>query len=195
MHAQDNSSQWLFVGLGNPGPGYARHRHNAGFMVVEQFAATNHAHSWQTSFGALCSKCWLAEKNVRLCLPQKMMNRSGGPVAQMANYYQIPSSCVVVIHDELDLPMGRVRLKQGGGSGGHRGLVDLIKHLGPDFIRLRCGIGRPNDRQEVVDFVLEPFAKQEQPALRTMLDLAELALAKLLTQGLQKTMAEIHQQA
>ena len=170
----------LIVGLGNPGPEYETTRHNVGFWFVDHLAdKLKVTLAPQAKFfgkAARAGETWLLE-------PTTFMNRSGQAVAALAHFYKIPAAEILVIHDELDLPPGGIRLKQGGGNGGHNGLKDIQARLGsPDFWRLRLGIGHPrslNLAQEVVDFVLHPPRQEELPAIEQALDRCLLAWPKL----------------
>jgi peptidyl-tRNA hydrolase, PTH1 family len=170
----------LVVGLGNPGPEYESTRHNAGFWFVDQLAAQLRVSlTPQAKFlgrAGRAGELWLLQ-------PTTFMNRSGQAVAALANFYKISPDEILVVHDELDLPPGGIRLKQGGGNGGHNGLKDIQARLGtPDFWRLRLGIGHPrslNLAQQVVDFVLHPPRKEEQPDIDQAIHRSLLAWPKL----------------
>ncbi len=152
----------LVVGLGNPGAEYEVTRHNAGFWWVENLAdahgvalrSEGRFHGKVGRLRAAGGECWLLE-------PQTFMNLSGRAVSALATFYKIEVGDILVVHDELDLPPGSARLKRGGGTAGHNGLKDIARHLGPDFWRLRIGIGHPGDRAEVAGFVLRPPRKEE----------------------------------
>lgn len=156
------SAPRLIAGLGNPGPEYAATRHNCGFWFVERLAATlGVALKRESRFHALAGHA--REAGLWLMAPQTYMNHSGQAVAALARFYRIAAGELLVIHDELDLPPGALRLKFGGGLGGHNGLKDIASHLGTqDFWRLRVGIGHPGDRNEVVSYVLKPPRREEQ---------------------------------
>jgi len=170
----------LIVGLGNPGPEYAATRHNVGFWCVDQLAdKLRIALAPQSKFfgrAGRSGELWLLE-------PTTFMNRSGQAVAALANFYKMTPGEILVIHDDLDLPPGGIRLKQGGGNGGHNGLKDIQARLGtPDFWRLRLGIGHPrtlNLNQQVVDFVLHPPRLEEMPAIEQSLARCLLAWPRL----------------
>jgi PTH1 family peptidyl-tRNA hydrolase len=164
----------LIVGLGNPGAEYADTRHNAGFWLCERLAAKLGADLKRESrFHGLAGR---TRDQVWLLLPQNFMNRSGQAVAALAHFYRIAPEEMLVLHDELDLAPGALRLKFGGGLGGHNGLKDIAAHLGTqDFWRLRIGIGHPGDRNEVVDYVLKPPRKEERSEIDAALDRALLA--------------------
>ncbi len=157
----------LIVGLGNPGIEYAQTRHNAGFWLVDALAR-QHSGAFRPDtkyHGELC-RITLADQTVWLLKPMTFMNRSGQSVAALARFHRIPLPSILVVHDDLDLPAGAVRLKRGGGHGGHNGLRDLIAHLGGnDFARLRLGIGHPGDSREVLDHVLRRAPRSEQELL------------------------------
>ena len=152
----------LFVGLGNPGSDFAKNRHNAGFITVDRLAQQHGFSIWRAKSGALIADGCIGTEKVFLVKPQSFMNKSGLPVAEVARFYRIPANHVFVFHDELDLAAGRVRVKQGGGHGGHNGLRDIDRHIGQDYWRIRIGIGRPdNPAMDVKSWVLANFTKTE----------------------------------
>lgn len=151
----------LFVGLGNPGAGYARHRHNVGFMAVDAIAAAHGFSPWRSKFQAQVAEGRLGLEKVLLLKPQTYMNLSGDAVQAAMAFYKLGPEDVVVFHDELDLAPGRVRVKRGGGHAGHNGLRSIAGHIGPDFMRVRLGIGHPGDKRLVTNYVLGDFARQE----------------------------------
>lgn len=170
----------LVIGLGNPGAEYAKTRHNAGFWFCERLAGDlGIALSKETRFHGIAgsARAGSATPNgLWLLLPQTFMNRSGQAVRALAQFYRIEPDEMLVVHDELDLPPGQLRLKFGGGLGGHNGLKDTSAHLGTnDYWRLRIGIGHPGDRNEVSNFVLKPPQRAEQEAIDAALDRALLA--------------------
>jgi len=156
----------LLVGLGNPGREYEATRHNAGFWFVHRVADIHGAslrmeprfHGLAARVSARGRECWLLE-------PTTFMNASGRSVAALARFYKIEPQEMLVVHDELDLPPGGAKLKKGGGAAGHNGLKDIIAHLGPDFWRLRIGIGHPGDRAQVINYVLEKPRREEDEAI------------------------------
>ncbi|MFN3885052.1 MAG: aminoacyl-tRNA hydrolase [Rhodocyclaceae bacterium] len=164
----------LVVGLGNPGPEYSETRHNAGFWFCERLGAElGVSFAREARFHGLVAKCRLASADLFLLLPQTFMNRSGQSVRALAHFYRIQPAEILVVHDELDIPPGQLRLKFGGGLGGHNGLKDIVSHLGTqDFWRLRIGIGHPGDRNEVIDYVLKPPRKEEAAKIDAALDRA-----------------------
>ncbi|MCX8086295.1 MAG: aminoacyl-tRNA hydrolase [Rhodocyclaceae bacterium] len=164
----------LIVGLGNPGPEYSETRHNAGFWFCERLARTlGLSFSREARFHGLVAKGRLTSADLWLLMPQTYMNRSGQAVQALAHFYRIQPAEILVVHDELDLPPGLMRLKFGGGLGGHNGLKDITSHLGTqDYWRLRIGIGHPGDRNEVVNYVLKPPRKEEAEAIDAALERA-----------------------
>lgn len=156
----------LIVGLGNPGTEYAQTRHNAGFWYVEQLADRyNITLKNDPKFFGFSGRGTIEGQDVRLLLPSTFMNRSGQSVAPFAKFYQIPTNQILIAHDELDMPAGLIRLKTGGGHGGHNGLRDIVPHLGNDFHRLRIGIGHPGHRDKVSGHVLGKAPQTEQALL------------------------------
>ncbi len=157
----------LVAGLGNPGPRYEKTRHNAGFWFLDGLAETCGAVLREESrFHGAFGQCCLDGRNLRLLRPSTFMNRSGRSVAAVVRYLDLPVEALLVAHDDLDLPPGIVRLKRGGGHGGHNGLRDIIAHLGTkDFLRLRIGIGHPGHRDAVVDHVLTRPRPEEREAI------------------------------
>lgn len=162
----------LLVGLGNPGSQYANNRHNIGFMLLDRLAENWRLPAWREKFSGLFAGADARGEKLLLLKPQTMMNLSGKSVAACANFYKIPPEDVIVIHDELDLPLGRLRVKQGGGNGGHNGLRSIDATYGKDYWRVRLGIGHPGHKDRVTGHVLGNFARDEQPLLDDVLDTA-----------------------
>ena len=176
----------LVVGLGNPGPRYERTRHNAGFLVLDALAERIGGRFKAHKSHADVLEGRLAGLPVVLAKPQSFMNDSGGPVAGLARFYKVPVSSVTVVHDDLDLPYGTLRLKIGGGDGGHNGLRSMSTSLSSkDYARVRFGIGRPPGRQDAADYVLREFAAAERKDLGYFLDRAADAVEVLLSDGLE----------
>ncbi len=184
----------LIVGLGNPGREYEVTRHNAGFWWVDGLAAGKGATlAAEKKFHGLAARLSLAGREVWLLEPQTFMNRSGQGVAALAHFYKIAAEEILVAHDELDLPPGAARLKQGGGHGGHNGLRDIVAHLGtPNFWRLRLGIGHPGSREEVVNYVLNPPRREEREAIETALEKGLAVLPQMLAGDMQAAMLKLH---
>jgi PTH1 family peptidyl-tRNA hydrolase len=187
----------LVVGLGNPGPEYAAHRHNIGFMVADLLAGRIGARfSRHRKARAQVAEGFLGGPGGRkliLAEPQSFMNLAGGPVSGLAGFYSVTPARIVVIHDELDIPFGAVRVKSGGGEGGHNGLRSISKSLGTrDYLRVRCGIGRPPGRQDPADFVLRGFSTVERKELDLLLERAADAAEGLVERGLEWTQNAFH---
>ncbi|MCF6157806.1 MAG: aminoacyl-tRNA hydrolase [wastewater metagenome] len=174
----------MIIGLGNPGERYIKTRHNIGFMVVDQFASRLGTVCNTRKFQSLFSKGMLESEGVALLKPQTFMNVSGVAVKEAIGMYKCVLQDLMVICDDLDLPLGKIRIKRGGGSGGHRGLVSIATHLGSaDFPRLRVGIGRPSAGNPR-DYVLSPFSKEEEVALAEVLEKACQALHMWILEGI-----------
>ena len=185
--------RWLVIGLGNPGPEYAGNRHNCGFMVADVLAARIGAGFKRDRSRAVVVAGRLAGYPVTLAKPQTFMNLSGGPVAALRGFYKIPTERIVVLHDDLDLPFETIRLKLGGGDGGHNGLRSVTAALGTrDYLRTRVGIGRPPGRMDPADFVLRDFSAAERKLLPLVLERAADAVEVLLRQGLAAAQNEFH---
>ncbi|MCB1290555.1 aminoacyl-tRNA hydrolase [Mycolicibacterium sp.] len=184
----------LVVGLGNPGPQYAKTRHNVGFMVADLLAARIGAtFKVHKRSGADVLTGRLCHRPVVLAKPRCYMNESGRQVGPLASFYSIPPADVIVIHDELDIDFGRVRLKTGGGEGGHNGLRSVANALGSkDFQRVRIGIGRPPGRRDPAAFVLEPFTAAERTEVPTICELAADATELLIEVGLETAQNRVH---
>jgi peptidyl-tRNA hydrolase, PTH1 family len=169
----------LLVGLGNPGPKYVGNRHNVGFMAVDAIARRHEVGPVRNRFQALVAEAYLGEARLLLMKPMTFMNDSGRAVGEAARFYKLPAEEILVIHDELDLAAGKLRLKQGGGSAGHNGLRSIDAHIGPDYWRLRIGIGHPGDKRLVYPYVLSDFADEDEPWLGKTLDAIAEALPLL----------------
>jgi PTH1 family peptidyl-tRNA hydrolase len=186
--------RFLFVGLGNPGLRYAGNRHNVGFMVLEHLAGAAGIAITRSKFKGLYGTGDFDGQSLVLLEPQTFMNLSGQAVSQARSFFDVEPARILVIHDELDLPFGTLRLKMGGGHAGHNGLRSIMAELGTgDFARLRVGIGRPL-KGEVVDFVLQDFAADQKPWLGDLLDRGTAALRLALQQGVAKAMNTVNQE-
>ncbi len=180
----------VVCGLGNPGARYANTRHNAGFLICDRLAARLGVEFGPRKFNAHFALARTAGQSVLLLKPQTFMNRSGASVAPAVHFYQAAPEELIAIHDDADLPLGRVRLKQGGGNAGHKGLISIQDSLGsPDFARLRFGIGRPEDpRFDLADFVLAEIGPAERRLLDDRFDLAADAVLRWLKDGVDVAM-------
>ena len=161
----------LFVGLGNPGAKYAGNRHNVGFMAVEAIAKRHGLPPWRRRFQGVATEGPIGGTRVQLLLPGTFMNESGRAVSEAMHFYKTALSDVVVFHDELDLPPSKVRVKLGGGVAGHNGLRSITEHVGNDYRRVRIGIGHPGDKDRVLGYVLNDFAKTERPWVEALIDI------------------------
>lgn len=178
---------WLVVGLGNPGVRYENTRHNVGQMVIGELASRRGETLRAHKANARVAESWLRPGGAKLVLatPNSYMNVSGGPVSQLARFYDVPAERIVLVHDELDIPFDTIKLKTGGGHGGHNGIRDVAKALGtPDFPRVRVGIGRPPGRQDPADWVLDPFSSTERTSLALLISDAADAVELLVAEGL-----------
>lgn len=184
----------LVVGLGNPGPTYAKTRHNLGFMVADVLAGRiGSAFKVHKRSGAEVVTGRLAGTSVVLAKPRCYMNESGRQVGPLAKFYSVPPQQIVVIHDELDIDFGRIRLKIGGGEGGHNGLRSVASALGSkDFHRVRIGVGRPPGRKDPAAYVLENFSATERAEVPTIVEQAADATELLIAQGLEPAQNTVH---
>lgn len=172
----------LFVGLGNPGARYVNNRHNIGFVALEAIAKRHGIAPWRRRFQGAAVEGVLGGAKTLLLLPGTFMNESGRAVAEAVNFYKLGLGDVVVFHDELDLPAGKLRMKTGGGNAGHNGLRSITAHVGNEYRRVRIGIGHPGDKNRVHDYVLQDFAKAERDWVDTITD-AIADNAPLIAQG------------
>ena len=187
--AESSMGAYLIVGLGNPGSRYAATRHNVGFQVVDQVSKTFGITLGKVKSKAIIGEGKLDDKKVILAKPQTFMNLSGQAVAALARFYKVPVENMVVIHDDLDLPLGTLRIRPGGGAGGQKGVLSIIEQLGtPDFARIRFGIGRPPGRMDPKDYVLENFLPKEQELAEFTILTARDAVISFIGAGLELTM-------
>ncbi|PQZ91107.1 aminoacyl-tRNA hydrolase [Arthrobacter sp. MYb227] len=180
------SDTWLVAGLGNPGPGYMHNRHNVGQMVVDELATRiggkfkTHSSRAQILEGRL----GIGGPKLILAKPMTYMNLSGGPVGNLAKFFGVSPDHVIAVHDEIDIPFDAVKLKLGGGEGGHNGLRDISKALGTkDYLRVRVGVGRPPGRMETADYVLKDFSKDEKKSLPFLIDNSADAVEEIVRSG------------
>ncbi len=188
IQSQDAAQRFLIVGLGNPGRKYRANRHNIGFLAIDKLAAT-----FQISLGKVQNKAIIGNGRIGntpsiLAKPQTYMNDSGASVGPLARYYKIPIENILVVYDELDIPLGSLRLRKKGGAGGHNGMRSLIQHLGQDFPRLRLGISRPPGRMPPAAYVLQDFGKDEEPIVNEILETAVAAIESFIKDGIDNAM-------
>lgn len=173
----------LVVGLGNPGAGYAKNRHNIGFMAADEFVRRHSFGPWRAKFQGQLSEGGIGAEKVLVLKPQTYMNLSGESVAAALRFHKLNLGDLVVLHDELDLAPGRIRVKKGGGAGGHNGLKSIDAHLGQDYWRVRLGIGHPGDKDRVTGHVLSDFHKADETWLTPLLEAVAEALPLLFSGG------------
>jgi len=201
----DAMTPWLIVGLGNPGPSYSGHRHNVGAMVADELAARAGASLRSHKARAAAAEVRLlasagrtagasaAGERAVIAKPLTFMNESGGPVAGLLSFYKVPVENLIVIHDELDIPFAEVRLKLGGGEGGHNGLRSVTKSIGTrDYLRVRVGIGRPPGRMDAADYVLHDFSSTERKEVPLLISDAADAVERLVADGLVAAQQQWH---
>ena len=185
----------MIAGLGNPEDRYERTLHNAGFWFVDELARRHSGQfKYEKRFDADICKVSIAGSDVWLAKPQSYMNLSGGPVRALLDYYRLPVEQLLVAHDEIDLPPGTVRLKQGGGHGGHNGLRDVIQHCGREFMRLRLGVGHPGHKDQVTSYVLKRASGDVEAAINRNIDDAVDVIPLLIDEGLNAAMKKLHTQ-
>lgn len=183
----------IIAGLGNPDDKYEKTLHNAGFWFVDTLAAKfggDFRH--EKKFDAECCRISMDGRELWLLKPQNYMNLSGAPVRSALDYYRLPLAALLVAHDEIDLPPGTVRLKQGGGHGGHNGIRDVIRHCGADFMRLRFGVGHPGQKEQVTGHVLQRAPADVEAAVAANIDAAIAVLPILIDDGLSAAMKQLH---
>lgn len=191
---------WLVVGLGNPGPKYAGHRHNIGAMVIAELAEQSGASAREHKARAWVSEIRLGTlpggapgPRAILAQPMTYMNVSGGPVSALVKFYKVPLEQVIVVHDELDIDFGAIKLKRGGGEGGHNGLRSISQSLGSkDYLRVRLGIGRPPGRQDPADYVLSDFPARDRADVELLIGDGADAVTDLVHTGLEATQGRFH---
>lgn len=188
------SIQWVVAGLGNPGEQYSRARHNAGFMTIDRIAKAKDAASSRRRFKGVTAEVGLAGKPAILVKPQTFYNLSGECISALLGYFKIDPAHLIVVHDELDLEAGRLRIKQGGGDAGNRGVRSIAQSLGTtDFIRVRIGIGRPPENEADQDYLLRPMTAAERQALTATLERAASAVEAIAEHGLEAAMNRYNQ--
>ena len=187
-----DGGRWLVGGLGNPGERYADTRHNLGVLALEELLRRTGTKLGSHKSGCLIAETDLEGSRVVLARSTTYMNESGRPIGALRRWYKVPVDRLVVVYDEIDLPFGEVRIKVGGGAAGHNGVRSVIDHLGPDFVRIRGGVGRPRGRKEAADHVLATFSSGERKELPFLVsDLAD-AVEEVVTKGVERAMNEVN---
>lgn len=187
--ASHETSRCLLVGLGNPGREYGNNRHNIGFMIVDNLASEAGISLDRIHKRARVGSGQIGGRSVILAKPQTYVNLSGDSVGPLAEYYRIPPGNVLVVYDELDLPLGTIRLREKGGAGGHNGVRSIIRHLGQDFPRMRIGIGRPPGQMPPAAYVLQDFRNEEAELLTELIAEARSAIETFLQEGIEMAMS------
>ena len=183
----------LIAGLGNPGRAYARHRHNAGFFVVDELAARHGIELKRRAFSAVVGSGAVGSESVLLAKPETFMNLSGEAVVPLLGYYKLDAAALIVVHDDLDLETGRLKLVRDAGHGGHNGVRSIIEQLGTNaFTRVRIGIGRPPEGIDGANYVLSPFREEEREAMAAAIDRAADAVEMILAEGLAAAQQRYH---
>ena len=193
--SDDVGERKIVVGLGNPGERYARNRHHAGYMVLDALLERVGGRLKSGKSGCLTWEGNLDGVPVVLARPTSYMNETGGQVGRLVRWYKTGPEALIVIHDELDIPFGEVRIKDGGGTAGHNGLGSVASHLGKDFVRVRVGISRPRGRQDPADYVLNDFSAAERKELPEIIERASDAVERILEVGAERAMNEINTRA
>jgi PTH1 family peptidyl-tRNA hydrolase len=189
--APADDDRWAIVGLGNPGDRYARNRHNIGAMVL--FSLSDARFKTHKS-GCLVAETAVTNRRVVLARPMTYMNESGRPVRQLLSWYKVPIDRLIVIHDELDIRFGEVRIKRGGGTAGHNGLKSIVAHIGSqDFLRVRIGVSRPPGRHDPAEYVLSEFSSSQKNELEDVIGRGTIAVEAILEQGAERAMNAINE--
>ncbi|MBX6395073.1 MAG: aminoacyl-tRNA hydrolase [Alicyclobacillaceae bacterium] len=183
---------WIIAGLGNPGPAYEWTRHNIGFMVVERLVRRWNLHLSEKRFHSLVATGWAGRDKIVLLQPQTYMNESGRAIREALDWYKQTGDSLIVVYDDLDLPLGKVRLRAKGSSGGHNGIKSILQHLGSDrFGRVKIGIGRPSPGRSVVEHVLSPFLAEERPVVEEALEKAADLIEIAVREGFERAISKV----
>ena len=191
--SNEPGDRWVVVGLGNPGDKYARTRHNAGVITLDELLSRTHSNLKRHKSGCAIAETGFGEGRMVLAKPMSYMNESGRPVRELVRWYKVPDEQVIVLHDELDIPFEEVRIKIGGGTAGHNGVSSVASHLGSkNFLRVRIGVGRPRGRQDPADYVLSDFSSSERKELDFILQAAADAVERIVEVGAERAMNEVN---
>ncbi len=184
----------MLAGLGNPGTQYTRTRHNIGFRVLDKISDIFSIPFNKSRFDSIYSKGIINGKKIILAKPQSFMNKSGFPIQKLSSYFKIKTSDIIIVHDDMDLNLGKIKLVKNRGHGGHNGIKSIMDALGTkDFIRVRIGIGRPHGQRDVISHVLTTFSKEEEKLLETITEKSVEACEIILEQGIKKAMTQCNQ--
>jgi PTH1 family peptidyl-tRNA hydrolase len=192
-NAYSNDDRWIVCGLGNPGSDYARTRHNAGYVVIDELVERTGSRLKSHKSGCLVAETNLGGHKITLARTTSYMNESGLAIGQIVRFYKASVQRLVVVHDEIDLPFGEIRIKKGGGTAGHNGLKSIVNHLSSnDFVRVRVGVGRPRGARGAVGHVLDTFSAAERKELPWLVDEAADAVVMIVDKGLERAMNEVN---
>jgi peptidyl-tRNA hydrolase, PTH1 family len=191
--AERSEVRWVIAGLGNPGEQYRRSRHNSGFMVVDRLASRAGVELTRRKFNGFYAEMRTGAGDALLVMPQTFYNRSGECVAGMLGYFKVPVERLIVIHDEMDLPMGQIRIKRGGSDAGNRGVRSIAEALGPDFNRVRIGVGHPQGPEDTINYIIKPMNDAEMRSFAPIFDRAADAALVIMRDGLDRAMGTYNQ--
>jgi len=193
LPAERSEVRWVIAGLGNPGEQYRRSRHNSGFMVVDRLASHAGVELTRRKFNGFYAEMRTGTGDAMLVVPQTFYNRSGECVAGILGYFKVPVERLIVIHDEMDLPMGQIRIKRGGSDAGNRGVRSIAEALGPDFNRVRIGVGHPQGAEDTINYIIKPMNDAEMRSFAPVFDRAADAALAIMRDGLDRAMGVYNQ--
>jgi len=191
--AERSEVRWVIAGLGNPGEQYRRSRHNSGFMVVQRLASRAGVELTRRKFNGFYAEMRTGAGDALLVMPQTFYNRSGECVAGILGYFKVAVERLIVIHDEMDLPMGQIRIKRGGSDAGNRGVRSIAQALGPDFNRVRIGVGHPQGAEDTINYIIKPMNDAEMRSFAPIFDRAADAALAIMRDGLDRAMGTYNQ--